>query len=237
MLCSNLIEKIRSDVSKYWHDKSQEREFLDIAQGKETGHRIADYVDEKTTSFMEAYYPIAHERDDKGKAKPRSMGDFWLKDNGIYHPVNVKTGMSNAGNPNMVALRKVLRHILQSQIDSYYLLMIKFAHGDEQTPGVPVVYLVDMLDYTEYLSFDSGPGQIMLKASMFFDNVETQQVKELSLFDKANILFDLLEDGDKRLFRNREQEREKIRKNLILYKEKGYAPVLVENQTWFNLGT
>jgi len=236
MLGARLKRKIKADVGKYWQTQSADQEFVDLAQGKETGHRIADYVDEKTSSYMHAHYAVAYERDRNSGRKPRSMGDFWIKDNGIYHPVNVKTGMSNSGQPNMVALRKILRSILQSQIDSYYLLMIKFAFGKGQLPGVPKVYFVDMLDYIEYLAFDSGPGQIMLKSELFFANIETHKVGERSLVDKANSLFCLLEDGDKRLFQNRKQERDKLSKMLRLYEKNCPVPVSVDSQKEFNLG-
>lgn len=93
------------------------------------------------------------------------MGDIWLESGGIYHPINVKTGVSSNGQPNMVSLKKLLDALLDQQIDSYYLLMVKL---EIQQPITCLIHFIDMLDYLDYVTFDSGPGQIMLKSRLFF---------------------------------------------------------------------
>ena len=122
MLSIPSIENIRNEVSQFWNDSNRIKEVDERSKGKESGHRIADYVDDKTTSFIHAHYEAAFEKADSGNITKRSMGDLWVKENDIYHPVNIKTGMSNGGQPNMVALRKLLKCLLLGQIDSYYLL-------------------------------------------------------------------------------------------------------------------
>ena len=126
MLSPGTVKDIRQSVHTYWEKLARTKQFIDLAQGKEIGHRIADFVDEKTASFIHANYDAAFEKNVRGQKKMRSMGDVWLKADDIYHPINIKTGISDTGQPNMVALRKLLRSILGCQIDSYYLLMIKF---------------------------------------------------------------------------------------------------------------
>lgn len=62
-------------------------------------------------------------------------------------------------------MKKLLDALLMHQIDSYYLLMVKLEIQQQTTC---VVHFVDMLDYLDHVTFDSGPGQIMLKARSFF---------------------------------------------------------------------
>lgn len=133
------------------------------------------------------------------------MGDLWLHDNGIYHPVNVKTGIVGAeGQPNLVSLKKILRAIMARQIDSYYLLMVKMHIRTRRID--PSVYLVDMLDWLDYVTFDSGPGQMMLKAVKFFDAFDAKKVKLLGIKDKVRRMMDLYEDGERRLKANRKRD-------------------------------
>lgn len=185
MLSSDIVAEIKQNVSSFWAKGARKEQFRDLAHGKEIGHRIADYVDDKTTSYLHAHYPVVFEQHKNGKKLARSMGDLWLKENGIYHPINIKTGTTNIGQPNMVALRKLLKSFLQKQIDSYYLLMIKFLSLDDETVA-PHVYFVDMLDYLEYLHFDSGPGQIMLRSKNFFESSVSLEIKHLDFPAKAD---------------------------------------------------
>lgn len=163
------------------------------------------------------------------------MGDLWLPENEIYHPVNIKTGITDQGQPNMVALRKLLKHILQNQIDSYYLLMIKFVIN-ESIIANHRVYFIDMLDYLDYLSFDSGPGQIMLKAKDFHQDFDSLDISLRNLPEKADYLMDLLRDGDERLFVNRAEKRNQLQIMADQYKNRINFTVTPQNQEEFNLG-
>ncbi|MBM3188322.1 MAG: hypothetical protein FJZ90_06320 [Chloroflexi bacterium] len=138
------------------------------------------------------------------------MGDVWLHDNGIYHPVNVKTGIvGSEGQPNIASLKKVLSAIMARQIDSYYLLIVKMHISASRI--LPSVYLVDMLDWLDYVTFDSGPGQMMLKAVRFFREFDPSRAEPLSIKDKVRRLMDLYEDGERRLRENRERDLERYR--------------------------
>lgn len=230
MLSNTNILDIRQRVQAFWKEKAQDRHFIEMAKGKEIGHRIADYVDEKTTSFLHAHYSAAFERDKSGSKKPRSMGDVWIEENNFYHPVNIKTGVSGTnGQPNMVAMRKLLKCLLQRQIDSYYLLMVKFADG------LPTVYFLDMLDYIEFLSFDSGPGQIMLRAQDFFEQFESHNIATRNLLTKAEYLMEMLKEGDERLQANRDAKRGELVEMMEQYRAHGDFDVSFDNQREFNL--
>ena len=68
------------------------------------------------------------------------------------------------------------------------------------------MYLVDMLDCLDYVTFDSGPGQMMLRAVKFFNEYDPKKVKPLDIKQKAQRLMDLYEDGERRLKANREKD-------------------------------
>lgn len=239
MLSIDLISKIRRKVEEFWREKAQTEEFTERASGKEIGHRIADYVDDKTTAFVKAHFCVAFETNAKGEVMARSMGDLWLKCGGIYHPVNIKTGITSDGQPNMVSLKKLLSAILANRVDSYYLLMVKFERaaekGGQATVGRPRVYFVDMLDYLDYVAFDSGPGQIMLRSRHFYANVGNLQPSKHSILDKAERLMEMLEKGDEDLVRNRRTRRRKISDALEHYRRGGVFGVTPENQAELGL--
>ena len=163
-------------------------------------------MDDNTTALLTLAYPYAtkQQHDKQSRQVKRSMEDIWLKCSEIYHPINIKTGVSGRGGaPNMVSLKKVLRALLLCQIDAYYLLMVKLELGK---PIRCAVYFVDMLDYLDYVSFDSGPGQIMLKADAFFAAMERGECPaQRTMQQKVQKLLDLLEDSVRRLVTNRQK--------------------------------
>jgi hypothetical protein len=204
MLSDEILESIKRETTAYWEDEVKKADIIGIAKGKEIGHKLADLVDEKTTALLTVKYLTRHQRDATGRARSRSMGDLWLHDNGIYHPVNVKTGIVGAeGQPNLVSLKKVLAAVMARQIDSYYLLIVKMQIAANEI--LASVYLGDMLDWLDYVTFDSGPGQMMLKAVKFFTQYDPKTVIHLDIKQKAQRLMDLYEDGERRLKVNREK--------------------------------
>lgn len=217
MLSHQTLVSISSETSLYWKTEVRRPEIVGIAKGKEIGHKLADLVDEKTTALLTVKYLTQHQRDARGRKRSRSMGDLWLQDNGIYHPINVKTGIVGAeGQPNLVSLKKVLEAIMARQIDSYYLLIVKMQIETDPQEIIPSVYLIDMLDWLDYVTFDSGPGQMMLKAGRFFKEYAPRKVKDLDIRQKAQNLMDLYEDGEKRLRENRQRD-------LQLYRQKFHS--------------
>jgi hypothetical protein len=205
MLSKQTEGAIRSQTSAYWAEEAARPEIVAIAKGKEIGHKLADLVDEKTTALLQVKYLTKRQCDKNGHTRNRSMGDLWLKDGALYHPINVKTGVVGAeGQPNLVSLKKVLAAIMARQIDSYYLLIVKM--GISTAGIVPNVYLIDMLDWLDFVTFDSGPGQMMLKAKKFFAEYDPDRQATLDIKAKLSRLMDLYEDGERRLRENREED-------------------------------
>ncbi len=234
MIDARTAKRIRRDTQAYWDSEVRKRYFREIAQGKEIGHRIADLVDEKTTALLTVKYVTKHQCDSRGQRRMRSMGDLWLECGGIYHPVNVKAGVTTTGGqPNMVSLKKLLRALLGYQIDSYYLLMVKMDITREITCRV---YFLDLLDYLSYMTFDSGPGQIMLKANAFYDAMaKGTSPPTLAIRRKVKQLYAMLEDGNKRLAANRAESLARFHKDISRYLKSSRRKVTADTQNPLNL--
>lgn len=216
MLDIQTQQTILSLTRSFWAQEITTPEFVALASGKEIGHRIADLVDERTTNLLANHLQTRQQRNKDGSAMPRSMGDIWVLSNGIYNPVNIKSGeMGKQGQPNMVSLKKLLRALLLRQIDAYYLLLVKMTLG--ASPGTHV-YLVDILDHLDVTTFDSGPGQIMLKERLFYQRMADNAAPQAStLEEKIARLFEMLEDADRRLQENRQRVQQTIQEMRTLY--------------------
>lgn len=234
MIDEPTAEEIRQKAQEFWEEEAKSSIFRQIAQGKEIGHRIADFIDEQTTALLTRCFLTKHQCDSKGNMATRSMGDTWLECGGVYHPINIKAGVAGReGQPNMVSLKKLLGALLCYQIDSYYLLMVKVEIGSVIRPNI---YFVDMLDYLEYVTFDSGPGQIMLKAKAFFNTFAKGLAPvPLTVAEKVNKLIDLLEDGEQRLAVNRAKSLASFQKRVQKYQQCGTHLVTPATQERLNL--
>ncbi|MBU4272293.1 MAG: hypothetical protein KKE86_14990 [Planctomycetes bacterium] len=203
-------KKILELTDGYWGKHVCESTFARLVSGKEPGHRMADYVDDKTVSLLKIEFDTRYEANARGQIKRRSVGDVWIHSSGMYNPVNVKSGEQlKNGQPNLVSMQKLLDYIFKRWIDSYYLLIVKFRLGSSIEHKT---YLVDLLDWLDYVAFDAGPGQIMLREADFYDAHEQGiQPETLSITSKAEKLFSLFEKGMQNLFANREKRLQRQR--------------------------
>ena len=234
MLSVETLKSIQAATTKYWKAEVLKPEIIGIAKGKEIGHKLADLVDEKTTALLTLNYVTKHQQDARGQKRSRSMGDLWLQDKGIYHPVNVKTGIvGSEGQPNLVSLKKIMGAIMARQIDSYYLLIVKMGIGPQKID--PSIYLIDLLDWLDYVTFDSGPGQMMLKAVKFFNEFDPASVTQLTIRDKVKRLMALYEDGERRLKENRERDLDHYRQEFAAFMTEKDFVVTPETQKALNL--
>lgn len=232
MLSTGLQLQLADATAQYWRAQVSDPEFRAIFKGKEIGHRIADYVDERTSALIEQRFDTRREVDVKGRVRARSMGDIWVGERGIYHPLNVKAGEAGkGGQPNLVSLTKLIDAWLNREIDSYYLMIVKMHHegnpmDDRRFVIEPLVYFVDMLDYLDFVTFDSGPGQAMLKEKAFYEFMDSgDRVPRLNESQKLERLMDLMEDGDRRLIENRRKKMERLRRQVADYNQQGHHSV------------
>ena len=143
------------------------------------------------------------------KATPKAplgsdpLGDIWISSQGIFDPINVKSGLqAQNGQPNVVSMQKLLDYLFSGWIDSYHLLIIKFAISDDITHKS---YLIDLLDWTDYITYDAGPGQIMLKEKDFYDAFDSGRIPRMRpVKEKVESLFQLFENQLRALIVNRQ---------------------------------
>jgi hypothetical protein len=146
-----LDKKVRTRIvritDKHWDEHVKDAGFAELIDGKEPGHRMADYVDDRTTSLLKVNFDTRYEAEKNGEPKKRSMGDVWIFSEGIFNPINIKSGLQGMkGQPNLVSMQKLLDYLFRTWIDSYYLLIIKFDIVDGITHKS---YLIDLLDWTD----------------------------------------------------------------------------------------
>jgi len=169
---------------------------------------MADYVDDRTTSLLKVNLDTRYEGDGKGDIKKRSMGDIWICSGEIFNPLNIKSGLQGMnGQPNLVSMQKLLNYIFKMRIDSYYLLIIKF---DTSPPIAHKTYLVDLLDWIDFITYDAGPGQIMLRERDFYKAFDDgHRPKKRSILEKTDFLFGLFRQQVEVLLENRKKRLEK----------------------------
>lgn len=204
-------DKVVRLVNDHWTARVRDAAFAELIKGKEPGHRMADYVDDRTTALMKVNLDTRYEGNANGSPKKRSMGDVWVHSSGIFNPVNIKSGLQGMkGQPNLVSMQKLLDYIFRAWIDSYYLLIIKFDRSETITHKT---FLVDLLDWTDFITYDAGPGQIMLRETEFYEEYESGgRPQERPIFEKIQSLMSLFQDGVHKLFANRKQRVDRQKK-------------------------
>ena len=214
-LDANIQSRIVSLTDAHWSEHVHDAGFAELTEGKETGQRIAAYVDERTCDLLKVNLDTRYEGDSKGRTRERSMGDIWVRSQGIYNPINVKAGLQNMrSRPNVVAMQKLLDYILNRWIDSYYLLIVKF---DLSAGMSHKTYFIDILDWIDFIRYDAGPGQIMLREQDLYDELDAGRVPDSrNIFEKAEALFELFERQVQTLIANR---RERLNRQRALSRE------------------
>lgn len=203
-LSADIQTKIITLTDAHWSEHVHDAGFAELTEGKETGHRIADYVDDRTCALLKVNLDTCYEGDSKGRVRKRSMGDIWVRSQGVYNPINVKSGLQDMrGQPNVVSMQKLLDYILNRRIDSYYLLIVKF---DLSASVSHKLHFIDMLDWIDFVTYDAGPGQIMLREQDLYDELDAGRVPDgRTIFEKVDALFDLFERQLQALFANRQE--------------------------------
>ena len=202
---------IASLTNSHWAEHIHDASFAELIAGKEPGHRIADYVDDRTCALLKVNFDTRYEGDRRGGIRKRSMGDIWVHSQGIYNPINVKSGLQDMrGQPNVVSMQKLLDYILKRWIDSYYLLIVKFDISEQIASHK--LYFIDVLDWIDFITYDAGPGQIMLREQDLYDELGGTGVPaQRTIFEKVDALFDLFERQLRALFTNRQERLERQR--------------------------
>lgn len=221
---AKLQERVRRLTDRHWKRHVRDLGFAEIVDGKEPGHRMADYVDDKTTALLKVKLDTRYEANVNGSVKKRSMGDTWVRSKGIYNPINVKSGLQDMrGQPNVVSMQKLLDYLFHCWIDSYYLLIVKFDIS-KRSDITHRTYFFDLLDWTDFITYDAGPGQIMLKEQDFYDAYDSGSAQpNRSIQEKVGQLFGLFEQQVEALFENRRMRLRRQRTRLEQFDEAPFS--------------
>lgn len=229
---------MRQRTQDFWDEQVHQTEFTSRLSGKEIGQAIASLVDERTAKSLKDHYNTKFEHTAGGKRRSRSMGDVWVEFDGVFYPINVKTGIlvegeNKTGQPNMVAMSKLLKALIGCKIDAYYLMVIRFSTPTNVLHDTTAsVYFVDMSDYLDCMTFDAGPDQIMMKPGAFFAAISNGERSSTSTSDKIATLLKMYESGIKRLFKNRQKTVSALGKAHDTYQQQ---ETTILNQSSFNL--
>ena len=217
-----LQSQILGLVNAHWASHIRDIGFTELIDGKKPGPHFADFVDDRTRALLKVNLDTRYESNRKGELLKRSMGDIWVPSCGIFNPVNVKSGLQGRkGQPNVVSMRKLLNYLFQHWIDSYYLLMVKFSIAEQISHKA---YLFDLLDWLEFVAYDAGPGQIMLREQEFYDAVDAgHQPPARSIQEKATVLFELFEEQVQVLIDNRLERLHNQRQQLAVFLNDDFA--------------
>ena len=155
--------------------------------GKEKGHSNASPMEDVIREIL-----IEKLGGDETN-KDRSLADVMLDGNLINvkfgSPKKGKNGTFKYGQPNMCAMRRIMKEFYyDSTIDSYYIIKVNLKNGEY------TLHVFDMLDYIDYLTWNSGTGQIMLKENDFYNIINTY-VPSLNIEEKKTKIKDLYDFG------------------------------------------
>ena len=118
-------------------------------------------------------------------------------------------------------MQKLLDYILKTWIDSYYLLIIKFRVSGALSHKA---CLIDLLDWTDFITYDAGPGQIMLREKDFYEAFDSGHTpKRRPISSKVDNLFSLFEKGVYSLFANRKQRLKRQREQVEGFAERKFV--------------
>tara|TARA_R110000868_G_C10897226_1_gene764042 strand:- start:1012 stop:1692 length:681 start_codon:yes stop_codon:yes gene_type:complete len=138
---------------------------------KEPGHSYGEKVEEiLVNKFVGIDVRFSSPSKTKGRGKQtRKMEDFLF----LQNLVNVKLGYEKGkGQPNMVSFNRLVKKYLSGEIDSYYVLIID-VRGTTKENLTTQEYLFDLFDYLDYVNYNYGTGQVMLKESQFFADYDS----------------------------------------------------------------
>jgi hypothetical protein len=130
------------------------------------------------------------------------------------------------GQPNLVSANRLLKAMIDNEINSYYLVIESLVDNGF---GISVsVYLADLLDLLMmgYITFDAGPGQLMLKSAKFYDFMHNEikfkifPISQKNINDKIWCLYELMRTKTTDLIENRTKSIEQLKFDVSRYQKK-----------------
>jgi hypothetical protein len=162
---------------------------------KEPGHTYGEAVEELLVKKLvneDSQFLAPIKKKGSGK-QTRKMEDLLYIKSLITYLINIKLGYEKGGGqPNMVSFNRLVKNYHSNKIDSYYILIIDVV-GKTKDNLVTKEYIFNLFDYLDYVNYNYGTGQIMLKEKQFFadydsnkyfDNSKKDIMIKLSKIDK-----------------------------------------------------
>ncbi len=186
MLSKEQLEQIKQTIESDTRFVTKINEAISYT-GKESGHSHASPMEDMIRDIL--IDKLGAEK----ASKDRSLADIYLNGNLINvkfgSPKIQPNGRPKYGQPNMCAMRRIMKEFYyDSTIDSYYIIKVNLKSGQY------TLHVFDMLDYIDYLTWNSGTGQIMLKENDFY-NIIDSYIPNFTLEDKKSKIKDLYDLG------------------------------------------
>jgi len=206
MLSTEKISQIKSLIlndSTFLNSMNEALSF----DGKEKGHSNASPIEDIITKILV---------DNLGAEKAvgsRELGDVYMSSDfelvqvSGKNFINIKFGDDVFGQPNMCSMNRIMKSFVETNlIDSYYIIKVKLEKDKFS------VNVFDMFDYIDYLTWNSGTGQIMLKEADFYKGLNLP-VNNLSISEKKRKIADLYIKGqDEHIALRIKQRNDKLEK-------------------------
>lgn len=144
---------------------------------KEPGHSYGESVEELLVKkIVEQDNQFLAPIKKKGSGKQtRKMEDLIFSKNLIKNLINIKLGYEKGdGQPNMVSFNRLVKKYHSKEIDSYYILIIDVS-GKTKDSLTTKEYMFNLFDYLDYVNYNYGTGQIMLKEKQFFADYDSNK--------------------------------------------------------------
>jgi len=182
MLSKEIIEQVKKTIETDERFLNRINESFSFS-GKEKGHSNASPMEDVVRNIL------IDKLGAKESDKDRSLADIYLDGNYINvkfgsPKISKKTNKPKYGQPNMCAMNRIMDEFYsQSIIDSYYIIKVNI-NNHTNTYSLNIF---DMFDYIDYLTWNSGPGQIMIKEADFYKDVNTYEPKDTLDIKKSKI--------------------------------------------------
>ena len=210
MLSDKLCVEIENTIKLFLlSDISLKKDMMNAEKNKEVGHALSSRIEELVYDILDKKlkinitFDIHKNGTKKGEKRDRSLADGKINN----HLSNVKFGV-NLGQPNMCSMRKIFDEVFDKKgMDSYYIIWIKYMDSNFN------VKVFDLLSNFDFITYNDGPGQIMLKEHEFFKNINKVKCndRKSSLIEKRSKFFDLYESKVNSLINSRQLDVEKRR--------------------------
>jgi len=159
---------------------------------KEPGHTYGEAVEELLVKKLvneDSQFLAPIKKKGSGK-QTRKMEDLLYTKLLITYLINIKLGYEKGGGqPNMVSFNRLVKNYHSNKIDSYYILIIDVV-GKTKDNLVTKEYIFNLFDYLDYVNYNYGTGQIMLKEKQFFADYDSNKYFDNS---KKDIMIKLSE--------------------------------------------